>query len=74
MSTATNNMQSTAENTKEAALAAIKRIAEMKDSTAVVLIGVITFVILLIALCYYVYYSMLKVRECSLMNSIYGNI
>ena len=74
MSTATNNMQSAAENTKEAALAAIKQIAEMKDSTAVVLIGVITFVILLIALCYYVYYSMLKVRECSLMNSIYGKL
>ena len=52
---------------------AIKSVTDMKESTAVFLIIVITLMIILIALIYYFYYSGLRNKECSTMNSIYGD-
>ena len=52
---------------------AIKSVTDMKESTAVFLIIVITLMIILIAIIYYFYYSGLRNKECSTMNSIYGD-
>ena len=52
----------------------IKTITQLKQSTAVFLIVAITLIIILIALLYYFYYSGLKSRQCSTMNSIYGDL
>ena len=52
----------------------IKTITQLKQSTAVFLIVAITLIIILIALLYYFYYSGLKGRQCSTMNSIYGDL
>ena len=53
---------------------AIKSVTEMKESTAVFLIIVITLIIILISFLYYFYYSRLRSKECSIMNSIYGEL
>ena len=53
---------------------AIKSVTEMKESTAVFLIVTITLIIILIAFIYYFYYSRLRSKECSKMDSIYGNL
>ena len=53
---------------------AIKSVTEMKDSTAVFYLVAITLMIILIAFLYYFYYSFLRSKECSTMNSIYGDL
>ena len=53
---------------------AIKSVTEMKESTAVFLIIVITLIIILISFLYYFYYSRLRSKECSIMNSVYGDL
>jgi len=53
---------------------AIKSFTEMKESTAVFAIIVVTLIIILIAFLYYFYYSRLRGKECSTMNSIYGEL
>jgi hypothetical protein len=53
---------------------AIKSVTEMKESTAVFLIIVITLIIILISFLYYFYYSRLRSKECSIMNSVYGEL
>ena len=53
---------------------AIKSLTEMKDSTAVFLIIGITLIIILIAFLYYFYYSTLRSKECSTMDTIYGDL
>ena len=53
---------------------AIKSVTEMKESTAVFYLVTITLMIILIAFLYYFYYSFLRSKECSTMNSIYGDL
>ena len=53
---------------------AMKTLTEMKDSTAVVLIVGITFMIILISILYYFYYSGLRSRECKTMDAVYGEL
>ena len=53
---------------------AIKSLTEMKESTAVFLIIGITLIIILIAFLYYFYYSTLRSKECSTMDTIYGDL
>jgi hypothetical protein len=53
---------------------AVKNLTQMKDSTAVVLITFITFLIILISFLVYFYYSRLRSRECKNMNTIYGDL
>ena len=52
----------------------IKSITQLKETTAVFLITIVTFTILLIAILYYIYYNRLKRNECSKMSSIYGDL
>jgi len=52
----------------------IKSITQLKESTAVFLITVITLTLILISLLYYFYYNTLKGKECSKMGSIYGDL
>jgi len=52
----------------------INSIKDFKESTSVVLITTITFVIILIAFIFYFYYTSLRSKNCSLMDSIYGNL
>lgn len=58
----------------ETAKNVMKSLTQLKESTAVVLIGVITFIIILIALLYYFYYSRLRSKNCSSMDSLYGDL
>jgi hypothetical protein len=53
---------------------AVKNLTQMKDSTAVVLITFITFLIILISFLVYFYYSRLRSRECKNMNTLYGDL
>jgi hypothetical protein len=53
---------------------AIKSVTEMKESTAIFYLVTITLMIILIAFLYYFYYSFLRSKECSTMNSIYGDL
>jgi len=53
---------------------AIKSLTEMKESTAVFLIIGITLIIILIAFLYYFYYSTLRSKECSTMDTLYGDL
>lgn len=53
---------------------AIKSVTEMKESTTVFYLVAITLMIILIAFLYYFYYSFLRSKECSTMNSIYGDL
>ena len=53
---------------------AIKSVTEMKESTSVFYLVAITLMIILIAFLYYFYYSFLRSKECSTMNSIYGDL
>lgn len=69
MSGATN-----AEQIKKTLQDTLKNVSEMKESTSVVLISIVTFLILLIALLYYFYYVSLRGRDVSKMNSIYGKL
>ena len=62
------------ENIKEVFNNTIKSIKNLKESTAIVLISSITLVIIFIAIYLYFYYSGLKSKNCSLMDSIYGNV
>jgi hypothetical protein len=52
----------------------LKSVSQLKESTTVFLLVVITLTIIAIALIYYFYYSGLKSRECSAMQDIYGEI
>jgi hypothetical protein len=52
----------------------LNNLANMKDSTTVLLIGVISLVIILIVILYYLYYTTLRGRECGLMDSVYGTL
>ena len=52
----------------------INSIKDFKESTSVVLITTITFVIILIAFIFYFYYTSLRSKNCSLMDSVYGNL
>ena len=52
----------------------INSIKNLKESTAVVLITTITLFIIFIAIYLYFYYTGLKSKNCSLMDSIYGNL
>jgi hypothetical protein len=52
----------------------IKSVTQLKETTAVFLITIVTFTILLIAILYYIYYNRLKRNECSKMSSIYGDL
>ena len=49
-------------------------VSNLKESTTVFIIGVITLTIILISILYYFYYSRLKASECSSMTSIYGEL
>ena len=62
------------EKTKELFNKTINSIKNLKESTAVVLISTITLVIIFIAVYVYFYYSGLRSKNCSLMDSIYGNV
>ena len=62
------------ENIKEVFNNTIKSIKNLKESTAIVLISSITLVIIFIAIYLYFYYSGLRSKNCSLMDSIYGNV
>ena len=53
---------------------AMKSVTEMKTSTSIFLIGVITLSIILITFVYYFYYSGLKSRQCKNMNALYGDL
>lgn len=64
----------TTEKIKQATNNLIKNVSQLKESTAVVLIGVITLMIILISLLYYFYYSRLRSNNCSSMNSLYGDL
>jgi hypothetical protein len=61
-------------NTTEKVKNVIKSITQLKETTAVFLITIVTFTILLIAILYYIYYNRLKRNECSKMSSIYGDL
>jgi hypothetical protein len=52
----------------------VNTIKNLKESTAVLLIVIITLIIILIAFLCYFYYSRLRVRNCSLMDSVYGEL
>jgi hypothetical protein len=52
----------------------IKSVSELKESTAVYLIIVITLMIILISFLYYFYYSRLRGKQCSKMDTIYGDL
>jgi hypothetical protein len=52
----------------------IKTVSELKESTAVFIITVITLTIILISILYYFYYSGLRSRHCKNMGSIYGDL
>ena len=52
----------------------INSMKNLKESTSVVLITTITFVIILIAFIFYFYYSGLRSKNCSLMDSVYGDL
>lgn len=52
----------------------INPINQLKEINVVVLLGVVTLVIILIAIIYYLYYSRLRARECSTMESVYGDL
>jgi hypothetical protein len=52
----------------------MKSVTDLKDSTIVVLITVITLTIIIIALLYYFYYSQLRKKNCSSMDTIYGDL
>jgi hypothetical protein len=52
----------------------VKNITQMKESTAVVLISCIIFIIILISFLCYFYYNGLRGRECKNMNKIYGDL
>jgi len=58
----------------ETAKNVMKSLTQLKESTTVVLIGVITLIIILIALLYYFYYSRLRSKNCSSMDSLYGDL
>jgi hypothetical protein len=62
------------ENIKEVFNKTINSIKNLKESTAIVLISTITLVIIFIAIYLYFYYSGLRSKNCSLMDSIYGNV
>jgi len=47
---------------------------EMKESTAVTLLVAMTLIVILIAFLYYFYFKFLRSRECSAMNTIYGEL
>jgi hypothetical protein len=53
---------------------AFKSVKEMKESTLILLIVVVTLLIILIAIAYYFYYSFLRKRECTAMDTIYGEV
>jgi len=59
---------------EEAIKNTINSVTDMKESTAVFLIMIITLMIILIAFLYYFYYSRLRSKECSTMNSVYGDL
>ena len=58
----------------ETAKNVMKSLTQLKESTTVVLIGIITLIIILIALLYYFYYSRLRSKNCSSMDSLYGDL
>jgi hypothetical protein len=62
------------ENIKEVFNNTINSIKSLKESTAIVLIGTITLVIIFIAFYLYFYYTGLRSKNCSLMDSIYGDL
>ena len=67
-------MEGSTNNTKQMLNGAIKSVTEMKDSTSIFLIGVITLIIMLIVFVCYFYYSGLKSRQCKNMNALYGDL
>ena len=62
------------ENIKKVFNNTITSIKSLKESTAIVLIGTITLVIIFIAFYLYFYYTGLRSKNCSLMDSIYGDL
>jgi hypothetical protein len=52
----------------------IKSVSELKESTAVFIITVITLTVILISILYYFYYSGLRSRNCKFMENIYGDL
>jgi len=52
----------------------IKSVSQLKESTAVLLIVVITLIIILIAFLCYFYYSRLRSKNCTSMDTIYGDL
>ena len=53
---------------------ALNNLANMKDSTAILLIAVISLIIILIVILYYFYYTTLRGRECKTMDGVYGTL
>ena len=49
-------------------------LSQIKESTGVFLIVSVTMIIIIIAFLYYFYYSRLRSKQCSAMNSIYGDL
>jgi hypothetical protein len=70
----TTKINDTAAKIKETTVNLLNSIKELKTSTAVVLIGAITFMIILIAILLYFYYTFLNSRNCSFMNAMYGDL
>jgi hypothetical protein len=61
-------------NAEQSITNVVKNLTQMKESTAVVLITSIIFIIILISFLVYFYYSGLRSRECKNMKSIYGDL
>jgi hypothetical protein len=52
----------------------IKSVSQLKETTAELLIVVITLIIILIAFLFYFYYSRLRSKNCSSMDTYYGEL
>ena len=63
-----------AQKMRESLNAGVQNIAQMKETTAIILITVFTLIIIIIAFLYYFYYIRLRGSECGAMDSIYGTL
>ena len=66
-----NSVSSAASNT---AANPLKMLAQMKESTLLLTLSVVTLVLILLGLLVYFYFSTLQKRECDAMTSIYGTL
>lgn len=66
-----NSVSSAASNT---AANPLKMLAQMKESTLLLTLSVVTLVLILLGLLVYFYFSTLQKRECDAMTAIYGTL